>query len=186
MEKRKSVIIGVIMLVLIIACAISNFVLLAQSAKLMPKIGTVLNFVAMTCTAIYCIKGYRKKDSIFYKGFFLFYALHILTGIYGMVVDFKGSPMAAAWMIAFTVTYGNLLMLFIPDNFGIKKSTIVTAINDAIWIGFLLHHFIFKSHTVGLYTIRIISYLLSAIITSILIYAKYADKKGRKGNDSVL
>lgn len=183
MDKKKSIIIGIIMSVLIIACAISNFVLLLQSEKVMPKVGTVLNLVALICTVIYCISGYRKKGSMFYKGFFLFYALHILTGIYGMVVDFKGSPMAAAWTLAFAITYGNLLMLFIPDNFGKRKSTIVAAINDAIWIGFLLHHFIFKSNTIGLYTIRIISYLLSAIIVSVLVYAKYADKESRKNQE---
>ena len=184
MDKKKSTIIGVIMSVLIIACAFSNFVLLSQSEKVMPKVGTVLNLVAMICTVIYCVKGYHKKESMYYKAFFFLYAIHILTGIYGMVVDFKGSVMAAAWTLAFAVTYGNLLMLFIPDNFGKKKSTIVAAINDVIWIGFLLHHFIFKSNTIGLYTIRIISYLLSSIIASVLIYAKYADKESRKNQNS--
>ena len=168
------------MAVLIILCVISNIYLLVQaSVHIMPKIGSVLNLLALISASAYCISGYRKNAQIFYKGFLSFYAIHILTGAYGMVVDFKGSPMAAAWVLAFVITYANVMMLFIPDNLGEKKSKVIAAMNAVIWFGFLIHHFVFKSNTIGIYTIRICSYLLSAILIAVLVWAKYEDKKER-------
>ena len=185
MPNRKKATIGLLMAVLICLCVISNVCLLVQSSvKVMPKIGTVLNLLALSSASIYCISGYRKNAHVYYKGFLSFYAIHILTGAYGMVVDFKGSPMAAAWVLAFVITYANVMMLFIPDDLGEKKSKAIAALNAVIWLGFLIHHFIFKSNTIGFYTIRIASYLLSAILTAVLVYAKYEDKKERKPSNT--
>ena len=96
-----------------------------------------------------------------------------------MVVDFNGSLLAVITVLAFAISFANVLMLFIPDNLGKKKATLIAAINILIWFGFLLHHFIFRSDDIGIYTIRMASYLLSAILTSVLVYAKYADKEER-------
>ena len=126
-SKKKATVVGIVMAVLIILCVISNIYLLATSSpvKLMPKVGTVLNLIALACASVYCIKGYHKSDSIMFKGFLFFYALHLLTGTYGMVVDFEGSVMAAAWVLAFEMTFANMLMLCIPDDLGKRKSTII-------------------------------------------------------------
>ncbi len=174
-SKKKATTVGVVMVVLIVLCVMSNVYLLTNpsTARTVARVGTVLNLIALAFASAYCISGYRKDDSIMYRGFLLFYALHLLTGTYGMVVDFKGSVMAAAWVLAFEITFANMLMLCVPDDLGKKKSTVIAAENGLIWLGFLIHHFLFKSHTIGIYTIRIVSYLLSAVILSILIYARY-------------
>ena len=178
-DRKKKIRIGVTMAILIAACAVSNGFLLAKSERVMPIVGTALNLAALACAVVYCTYGYQKKASVFYKGFFLLYAVHLLTGAYGMVVDFNGSLLAAVTVIAFAITFANLLMLFVPDNLGKTKSTVIAAINVLIWLGFLIHHFIFRRDDVGIYTIRMASYLLSALLTAVLVYAKYADKAER-------
>ena len=178
-DRKKRIFIGIIMTVLIVACAVSNVYLLTVSERVMPIVGTVLNLLALACAVVYCTYGYQKKASVFYKVFFLFYAIHLLTGTYGMVVDFNGSLLAAITVLAFAISFANVLMLFILDNLGKKKATVIAVINILIWFGFLLHHFIFRSDDIGIYTIRMASYLLSAILTSVLVYAKYADKEER-------
>lgn len=95
-------------------------------------------------------------------------------------MDFKASVMAAAWVLAFEITFANLMILLVSENLGARKSKTIALLNACIWAGFLIHHFIFKSHTIGIYTIRIVSYFVSAILITVLIYAKYADKRERK------
>lgn len=181
-SKNKRTIIQIVLAIFIVLCAVSNVYLLAESPskKLMPKIGTVINLLALASASVYCFSGYSKKAAAFFKGFFCLYALHVLTGTYGMVIDFKGSPMAAAWVLAFEITFASVMLLFIPSNLGEQKSKIISLAALLIWLGFFAHHFIFKSHTVGFYTIRIFSYLISAFIACVMTYAKYADKKERE------
>ncbi len=181
-NKNKRTIIQIVLAIFIVLCAVSNVYLLAESPskKLMPKIGTVINLLALASASVYCFSGYSKKAAVFFKGFFCLYALHVLTGTYGMVIDFKGSPMAAAWVLVFEITFASVMLLFIPSNLGEQKSKIISLAALLIWLGFFAHHFIFKSHTVGFYTIRIFSYLISAFIACVMTYAKYADKKERE------
>ena len=89
-SKKKATTVGVVMAVLIVLCVMSNVYLLTNpsTARTVARVGTILNLIALAFASAYCIRGYRKDDSIMYKGFLLFYALHLLTGTYGMVVDF--------------------------------------------------------------------------------------------------
>ena len=178
-DRKKQIVIGILMAVLIAACAAGSVYLLTSSEKEMPIIGTAVNLVALACAVLYCTYGYQKNMAVFYKGFFLFYALDLLVGAYGMVVDFGDSTLSAVTVVAFAVTFGNVLLLFVPDNFGRKKSAVAAAVNMAIWLGFLIHHFVFRSGDIGIYTIRIGCYLVSAILAAVMMYAKYADKEAR-------
>ena len=173
------------MSVMIGLCIASNIFLLVvySHGKIMPRIGAVLNLLALVCATVYCSHGYHKEESVYYKGFFFFYALHLLVGTYSMVVDFKDSMMAAVWMLAFEITFANTLLLFIPDNLGRKKSKIIVDIDVIIWIACLIYQYAFQSDSAEMYVLRIASYLVTAILAAVLIHAKYADKKGRHGGD---
>ena len=181
-NAKKRTITGIVLAVLIVACIAGDVFALISADRIIPKIGTVMNLAALACALLYCLGGYRKKDSLLYKGFFIFYALHILVGIYGMVTDVSGSAVEASWTLAFAITFANMMLLFIPENLGKKKSTLIAAINVIIWIGFLIYHII--SAGIGVYTTGVASYLVSALIAAVLVYAKYADKAERKAGKS--
>lgn len=168
------------MVILIVLCAAANvYLLCSPSAKVMPKVGTVLNLLALICATVYFMDGYKKQSQFFYKGFFAFYAIHLLTGTYGMVMDFEPSVMSAAWILLFEVTFANLLMLFIPANLGGKKSEVLAILNMCLWIGFLTFDVITGKLTSPIYAIRISSYVLCSILIVVLVLAKYNDKKER-------
>lgn len=178
---KNRVMIGILMAVLIGLCIASNIFLLViyASGKIMPKIGAVLNLIALVSATVYCSHGYHKEESIFYKGFFFFYALHLLIGTFSMVMDFGNSMTAAVWMLAFEITFANTLLLFVPDNLGKKKSKIIADIDVIIWIICLIYQFAFRSDSAEMYALRIASYLLTAVLAAVLIHAKYADKTRR-------
>ena len=182
---KNRIMTGIVMAVMIGLCIASNIFLLVvySQGKIMPKIGAVLSLLALVCATVYCSHGYHKEESIYYKGFFFFYALHLLVGTYSMVTDFSDSVMAAVWMLAFEITFANTLMLFVPDNLGKKKSKIIADIDVVIWIGCLIYMFAFQSDSAEMYALRISSYLITAILAAVLIHAKYADKKGRHGSN---
>ena len=120
--NAKKIVIGIIMAVLVCLCVIGNIYLLTTEATtvrsnfaastIMPKIGTGFNLVALVCVCIYALTGFKKKASLFYKGFFLFYAVHLLTGIYGTVVDFDNAAPAGALALGLAINFANMMLLF--------------------------------------------------------------------------
>ena len=166
-------------------CVIGLIYILLRMADvgLLKTISAILSLIALGTSIAYSIKGYRKEDNRLYRICFISYALSELllcgTYVHSRIVPELG-------VMAKTVTFCSIMFIGFSLNLGKTKSYIFSGLNLAIelillFIAYRMLPVIYTEQNLQ-NTITLIqnaSQFILASITTMMVFAKYTDKKVR-------
>lgn len=168
----KTVLKIVLIILIVIAMALIIRNLFSSSNVLQAHLANILILLALASALIYCLFGFQKIDSGFYKLFITVYGLSILCSIYNETVLQK--PIIS---ICWALIFGAVCVLGIAKDLGKIKSICASVVAFAASI-FPLVGSIVSGVRIEIVFLRIICILMTVIL-NLMVLAKYTDKAER-------
>ena len=143
-----------------------------------------VNAIVIVMGLIYFIKGFRKKDAVWYKLFMYAFAGCILVGFILSYFEYTGDYMISGqyWLnhVLNIIAYGNCVLLAAGKDPGKKVSYILCGIVTAVYL-----YLCFQCEDLWDYAMLGVRSAMG-LVAFIMVWAKYTDKEIRimSGNDT--